>query len=67
MSIQPKTSLGGLAGGRLARPVFCGLLLLTLAMLAGGCEITDPDWQQRGNISTLQPTSPPPPHQWRFW
>jgi hypothetical protein len=67
MNIKFGKQMGRLNINIFARCMFCVLLITTLIILLTGCEITDPDWQARDNIKTLQPTSPPPPRQWEFW
>jgi hypothetical protein len=67
MNIKFGKQMGRLNINIFARCMFCVLLITTLIILLTGCEITDPDWQARDNMKTLQPTSPPPPRQWEFW
>jgi hypothetical protein len=50
-----------------ARWMFYVPVVTTLIVLLTGCEITDPDWQARDNIKTMQPITPLPPKQWEFW
>ncbi len=52
------------AGLRPLRAVFL-LVLLAMAGLLTGCEITDPDWQARQNDPNAALSSiPPPSQQW---
>jgi hypothetical protein len=67
MNIQVWQADGHLNADIFTRCVICVLLIATLICLLTGCEITDPDWQARGNIKTMQPTTEPPPAQWDLW
>jgi hypothetical protein len=45
---------------------FGGALLLVMAVLLTGCEVTDPNWQAREQGNPAAASIHPPPRQWDF-